>query len=257
MRNGLRPALISGLIVMLCLPVSVWAHFDILIGSAPWVERGETATFTYYSGHPYEVELADRETPERVEAVLASGKRVDLKAGMKPETVESGGKKIPRYGFSYKPMRTGDVVISVKGAREVEDGHAWDAYCKQVLHVTRSAGWDRVLGDAVEIVPLTRPYGLRAGSVFAAKLLVNGEPAPGIEIEFEEFNETPPEEIPDEPLVTGLVKTGSGGEFQVTLDREGWWGIAATADVGTTEVDGKRVELTATAFFWVFVHPGR
>ena len=248
-------------LITLCLvvwPVAMAsAHFDILIGDKAWVDRGETVTYKYYSGHPFEAELADREVPAKVEAIDAKGNRTDLKAEIQKKSAEYDGKQFPQYEFKYMPKRTGDVIIAVEGARHFMGDHCGDAYCKAILHCKRSDGWDQEVGHPIEIIPYTRPYGLRAGAVFCGVVKVDGKPAEGIEIEFEEFNESPPPEIPEEPLVTGVVKTDSEGNFQITLDREGWWGMAAHTELGTVKKDGKDYTRNVGTYFWVYVHPGR
>ncbi len=233
------------------------AHFDMLIGDKPWVDRGENATFRYYSGHPFEAEIGDRERPVSVTAVREDGDKEDLSEHIEKTTIRYEGKDQPQYVFTYAPKRSGDVILSVQGAREFWENTCSDSFCKLVLHCRRSVGWDRELGHPVEIVPYTRPYGIRAGSVFCGKVKVNGEPAEGIEIEFEEFNESPPDTIPPGPLVTGIVKTDNDGNFQITLDREGWWGIAAHATTGKIQHEGKTYDREVSALFWVYVHPGR
>ena len=149
------------------------------------------------------------------------------------------------------------MIIAIEGTREYGDSSCVDAFCKLILHCRRSEGWDQELGQALEIIPHTRPYGLRAGSIFSGMVKVDGEPMAGVEIEFEEFNETPPALIPEEPLVTGVAKTDANGNFQVTLDREGWWGIAAHTQIGTVRHEGKELKRSVSAYFWIYVHPGR
>ena len=158
--------LLTGCIV-LASAISASAHFDILIGDKPWVKRGETATFKYYTGHPFEAELGNRKPPASVQAVQADGRRVDLKAKIEEKSVEYDGKKYPQYVFTYSPKRSGDVIIAIEGTREYGDSSCVDAFCKLILHCRRSEGWDQELGQALEIIPHTRPYGLRAGSIFS------------------------------------------------------------------------------------------
>ena len=251
-----RWASLSAAVVLLFMAHPAPAHFDILVSDAPWVERGGTATFTYYAGHPYEVELADREPPEAVTMIDSRGNRTDLKPHVESRKVDYHGEQVSQYSFTCKPVRSGDYIISLHGASEIEEESVWSAYTKLVLHCGRGAGWEQKIGDPVEIVPLTRPYGIRAGSVFSAVVVVDGEPAPGLEIEFEEMNDAVPGEIPPEPLVTGVTRTDSDGQFQVTLDREGWWGLAVSHE-GTIEHEGKKKTHLKTAFCWVYIHPGR
>ncbi len=245
------------LLLSLCSALSVSAHFDILVADQPWVERGETVNFKYYAGHPFEAEIADCPAPAKVEAVLSNGEKMDIKSAVKEGTITYDGKDFPLFTFPFMAKKSGDVIISIESEREFWSEGAADKFCKMVLHCNRSQGWDQAIGHPVEIVPLTRPYGLRAGMVFTGTVLVNGKPAPGLDIEFEEYNEKPPASIPEEPLVTGVVKTDANGNFQITLDREGWWGIAAWQEMGKITHEGKELEHQVGEFFWLYVHPGR
>jgi len=64
---------------------------------------------------------------------------------------------------------------------------ATERYAKHVKAIfqagaARTDGYATVLGYPVEIVPLRNPYELRAGDTLRVRLLVNGAPAPGIEV---------------------------------------------------------------------------
>lgn len=252
-----RRSLFPGICLLLITTPFSFAHFEILISDVPWVERGGTAIFLYYEGHPFEMELVAREAPEAVNIIDANGNRVDATASLVVKEININGSTIPKYQFEFSPKRSGDYIASVKGKPETTDKDLWETFSKLVLHCNKSDGWDQVVGDPIEIVPLTRPYGIRAGSVFTGKVLMNGQPAAGIEIEFEEMNDTPPAELPAEPLITGVVKTDTNGQFAVTLDREGWWGLAASAEAGTVEREGKQLTRHITSYFWIYIHPGR
>jgi len=244
--------LLTGCIV-LASAISASAHFDILIGDKPWVDRGEAMTLKYYHGHPFEVELGNRQPPVSVVAVHENGDVEDLNDSVEKKSISDH----PCYVFTYTPKRSGDTVIAIESDRHFwEDRDACvDFFTKLVVHCRRSVGWDQEIGHPVEIIPYTRPYGMRECSVFCGQVKVNGEPAEGIEVEFERLNETPPTSIPDEPLITGIVKTDKDGNFQLTLDQEGWWGIGTHAETGTIEHDGKTYDREVRAFFWVYVHP--
>ncbi len=50
---------------------------------------------------------------------------------------------------------------------------------KVVVHVQAQKGWDASAGDAIEIMPLTRPYGLQPGMVFQVQALWQQKPLAG------------------------------------------------------------------------------
>lgn len=49
-------------------------------------------------------------------------------------------------------------------------------------------GWDEPGGLKTEIVPLTRPFGNYPGNVFQGRVVLDGKPIPGAEVEVEYYN---------------------------------------------------------------------
>jgi cobalt/nickel transport protein len=119
------------------------------------------------------------------------------------------------------------------------------------LHVRTQNGWDNAVGGGQELVPLTRPYGLRAGAVFQA--LLRGPGPAGALVEVERYNPSPPKDLPPDEHITRAVKTDPNGVATVTLPDPGWWAITAVRDGGTRERDGKNYPVKARCTFWVHV----
>src|SRR5947209_944968 len=107
----------------------------------------------------------------------------------------------------------------------------------------------------LELVPLTRPYGLEPGLVFQAQLLVTGKPVPGALVEVERMNPEPPKEadLPPDEQITRKTKTDPNGVLTCTLPDAGWWVITAVTDGGARDHEGKPRPVRRRATLWVNV----
>ena len=65
-----------------------------------------------------------------------------------------------------------------------------------IIHYTKTVvaafgdekGWDVPLGLKMEIIPLTRPFANYSGNIFQGRVLLDGKPVPGAEVEVEYYN---------------------------------------------------------------------
>ena len=72
-------------------------------------------------------------------------------------------------------------------------------------------GWDEPAGLKTEIVPLTRPFGNYAGNVFQGRVLLDGKPVPGAEVEVEFYNRDGKYEAPNDYMITQVIRTDTDG----------------------------------------------
>jgi len=155
------------------------------------------------------------------------------------------------------PDEPGDIVVSLDSEPEIGLNNAvYQEFMKVVVHVDEQGGWDQSTGQPIEIMPLTRPYGMEAGFVFTGQLLNQGEPVANATIEIEEFLNFVPEvsALPPEPLITKVVKTDMNGIFSYSLPNAGWWIIASTLDdAGTTTIDGQEYNLSGLGALWLHI----
>ncbi|HIE04283.1 MAG TPA: DUF4198 domain-containing protein [Candidatus Latescibacteria bacterium] len=228
---------------------TTWAHFHTFIPDNPYGRRGRSVNYTYFWGHPYEHVVFDTPRPVSLFALTPRGKKVDLMG-----TLKKHGKG---YMFSYTPRELGDHIICLDAPPIFveEEGVFWEDHVKQVLHVMAQKGWDRATGQKIELVPLTRPYGIEAGFVFQAQVLFKGRPLPGATVEVEKYHErpVPEDELPDEPMVTRVVRTDPNGVVTFTLDEPGWWIMCAYAEGGTKEYEGRSYPVELRGGLWVYV----
>jgi cobalt/nickel transport protein len=233
-------------------------HFNMLLPSVASAKKGEAVTFTYQWGHPFEHQLFDAPTPERLEAFGPDGKRTDLLPALrKIEVPAAEGKHVTAYQFAFTPEARGDYVFLLQTPPiwMEEDGEFFQDTVKVVLHVQAQKGWDAAGGEFAW-QPLTRPYGLRPGTVFQAGLTDGappGRPMAGALVEVERYNAAPPGELPPDEQVTRTAKTDPNGVVTCTLAEPGWWCLTASREGGKREREGKAYPVRRRSTLWVFV----
>jgi len=196
-------------------------------------EVGETKRFVIVWGHPFEHILFDMASVPDVSVMDPEGSVTELTV---KETDVEGYRA---YSTEFTVDKMGDWLISVR--YEDEDEQLIDL-TKAVIHCGEEAwfGWDSVLGEEVEILPYTRPYGIEEGFVFTGKAMADGEPLAGASVEVERYNlngeeivEITEERYPNDPpmIFTRVTTSNKEGEFAYTLDEPAIWFVGATKEV--------------------------
>ena len=241
------------------IPISAQAHFQELIPS--------TEIVTADSGHLLELQLLFTHPMERGPVmnmgqpvrfgVLGPDGEEDLQTSLSAREIE--GKHA--YAATYRVKQPGDYVFFIEPAPywEHAEGVMIVHYAKTIVDAYGAGtGWDAEVGLPVEIIPLTRPYGLWTGNLFSGIVKQAGEPVPFAEIEVEWRNDgsvTPPAE----PFITQVVKADANGVFSYAMPHAGWWGFAALLEgrAPMQNPDGKDVPVEAGALIWVRVRDMR
>ncbi len=250
---------IAGLALLPAAPAV--AHFSILLPEKTPDAPGDPAVFRFFTGHPYECELVNTPTPESVRVLHPDGHTwTDLKP--RPLDIEPpadpAGPKITVQGFEFRPAERGGHLLCVITPRTF-DPHE-EAVVQDVvlcpLRVATRNGWDHPAGTAIELVPLTMPFGLEPGFAVRFQLRLHGRSVAGAEVEIEKYHRRPPETLPaDESLITRVVRTDDQGLLVATLDEPGWWVLCGTTADGKATHDGREYPLVRRALYWLFVHP--
>jgi len=238
------------------LPISAaFAHFPILIHDSPFAAMNQTVNLTFAIGHPFEQEYENAAKPESCTAILPSGKRIDLTNQLRKTVRQSGAGNHTVWKLAFQPTQKGDTVIALNTIPTFgRNQQAYQDFLKAVVHVERQDGWRERTGQPLEIVPLTRPYGLEEGMVFTAQLMKGNEPVAGAEVEIERFLPDPPKDLPPEPMITRVVVTDPNGVFSCTFPDPGWWLCAAyMKDVGKIEKDGETYTQNGLAGIWIHI----
>jgi cobalt/nickel transport protein len=240
-------------------------HFHTFWPDGPngYAKLGEEIVYQYFWGHPYEMILFDAKAPTAY-VVAPDGEREPV--SLEPVEMEDPETGLPRAAFRlrYTPENIGDswLVLEAPPYPIEEEGEAVQDYVKQCIHVMAEQGWDSELGLPVELVPLTRPYGLEPGFAFTARAYMGGEPMAGATVEIEKFNgfHVGEEMLPtdqfgmeDVPMITRVAKTDAFGYVTYTLDEPGWWMISVSAESGTAAVEGEEYPRVLRGGLWVHV----
>ena len=237
---------------------SAAAHYNMLLPQTATAKKGEALTFTYQWGHPFEHQLFDAPSPQSLIVLEPDGKKAELKELLKKTTRKGEVREVTAYQLPFTPSQRGDHVFILRTPPiwMEEDGEFVQDSVKVILHVQAQKGWDAVASDDFELLPLTRPYGLRPGMVFQAQIhppAKDPHKHAGTLVEIERYNETPPAQLPADEHITRTVKTDPNGVATTTLTEPGWWCLTAAKSGGTRMRDGKAYPVRQRCTLWVFV----
>jgi cobalt/nickel transport protein len=245
-------------LLLFCLSAAR-AHYSMLMPVKHAVKKGEAVTLTYQWGHAFEHQLSDAPKPESVFVLSPDGKKTDLTKSLEKD-VEMGEKNKPTiYNFRFTPGERGDYVFVLRTPPIwMEEEHAFvQDLVKVVVHVQSPNEWDAYAQEDLEMVPLTRPYGLQAGMVFQAQVRErfksDGKPVPKVLVECERYNAKMPKELPPDEQITRAAKTDPNGVVTCTLTDPGWWCVAAQREGGKKEREGKTYPVRQRAIHWIYV----
>ena len=220
------------LVLLFFLAAPARAHFGMVIPSSATVTDKSRSglTLDIAFAHPMEQKGMDMARPKAF-TVTVDGRTEHMGNRLKPSTIM--GHKAWTAG--YKPPKPGVYQFAVEPEPYFEPTE--DCY---IIHYTKTImsafgeeeGWDAPLGLKTEIIPLTRPFGNYAGNVFQGRVLLDGKPSPGVEVEVEFYNRENNRTAPDDYFVTQVVKTDADGVFTYAAPWAGWWGFAALNTAG-------------------------
>lgn len=210
-------------------------------------EPGSTVEIGIGWGHKYLEDRTHEELkkgmPEKIQALDPDGKTVELT-------------KLADDRYSLEVPKPGPYLISVKNKSgffsTTPEGRKWgnkteiaDAVkCtnyhlggKTVLMVGKGAeGFDRPVGQDLEIIPLTNPDQLKKGNTLKVRVLLNGNPAAFIPLKAayagfekaEKEGEAAPSTMnkkEEKPFPAEAI-TDAQGEAELRLDRPGYWMVS-------------------------------
>ncbi len=238
-------------LLMSAVPAS--AHFGMLIPSRTMIgaEAEKNIGLDLSFWHPFENQGMNLVKPKAF-TLYAGGKKHDLLPTLKEEKKDG----FSVWDTDYVVQRPGLLafVMEPQPYWEKEEG-------KFIVHLTKSyvaafgddEGWDKPLGLEAEIVPLCQPYGLYAGNVFQGRVLMNGKPVPGAEVEVEYYGGPGVKgKAPGDLMTTQAVRADNNGVFTYAAPKAGWWGFAALMESKKRIVhEGKPRPVELGAVIWV------
>jgi cobalt/nickel transport protein len=238
-------------------PLAVHAHYHILTIDKPSINRDETVTCTLRFGHPFEHQIFSAQKPIHVAVRLPDGTTADLTSKLQRiEKATADGKETIAFEWKYTPTQRGDFIFTVEASPVwMADENEYLHDCVKVdLHVQTQIGWEAAAGLPLELVPLTRPYGLRAGMVYQSLVLSDeARLLPAALVEIERLNPAPPKELPPDEHMTRTVRSDPAGVATTTLTEPGWWALTAVIDGGTRERAGRTYPVRRRSTLWLFV----
>lgn len=263
--------LLTSISLTLLLVSSAFAHFQMLYTPESALKQGGNIPLRVVFNHPFADEHtmdmgkqhdSDKLSPVEAFYVVHKEQKTDLTASLKQISFKGNSNAAAAFAADYAARRMGDHLFVMQPAPYYEANE--DAYIQQITKmVVNVAGlptdWNSVLGLKAEIVPLTPPYAVWAGSTFSGIVMSEGEPVPFAEIEIEYLNHEvnvatnsmgPAKvEAPQDSFVTLSLIADANGVFTFGLPKAGWWGFAALG-VGTDD-EYKNKELSQDAVIWV------
>lgn len=243
---------LAALVLVLAQSGPARAHFGMIIPSASTVTEKAAADLTLdiAFAHPRERKGMVMEKP-RAFTVSRDGKTEDLL----PALTEAKFLDHMAWQARYKIRRPGVYQFAVEPEPYFEPAENCLIihYAKTVVGAFGAEqGWAGPLGLKTEIVPLTRPFANYAGNVFAGRVLLDGKPVPGAEVEVEYWNREGRHEAPNEYFVTQVVRADDNGVFVYGVPWAGWWGFAALSEGGERPgPDGKPANVELGAVLWM------
>jgi cobalt/nickel transport protein len=247
---------------VLAIVAGVFAHFNVLLPqdyARYETRKGQAIPFRMLWGHGYEHIWFDATPPRLLTAIAPDGSTTDLRGDLEPITVRAADGRMARaFAFTFTPERRGDYVLRLDAAPvwDEEEKHWLQDYAKTVLHVQAKGGWERVVGQPLEVVALTRPYALHVGQVVKVRVLSNGKPLAGCDVEFEKFQPKIPVEssLPPEPMITFETRTDELGYAVVGMYGTGWFALTAVHPTDKTmDKDGHKGPIVERATLWIHV----
>lgn len=236
------------------------AHFQLVYTPEVNVEKAGDLPFKLIFWHPFENgPVMDMAQPQSF-VVIHKGERTDLMPKLKPITFQGAENSAKAFEASVPVKQNGDYIVALIPAPYLEASE--DVYIQQIAKsfVNKGGvptGWDEPVGLPAEIVPFNKPTNILAGSTFTGRVLSEGKPVAGAEIEVEYMASEPdmkankPGKAKASPMPGGAVVavTDGNGMFTFGIPKAGFWGFAALGVGPVKQHQGK--ELSQDAVIWV------
>lgn len=241
-----------------CAPAQ--AHFQLVYTPEVLPEKSGDLPLKLVFWHPFENgPVMDMGAPEAFFA-LHRGARIDLMDSLTPTRFDGAQNSAAAYDAVLPVRRAGDYVLALQPAPYFEQSE--DKYIQQFAksYVNRAGlptDWEAEVGMAAEIIPLSKPYNVIAGSSFTGRVMADGKPVAGAEIEVEYIAALPDMEtskagVPSVGPMPGgavVIRSDDNGLFTYAVPRAGHWGFAAL-DIGPDKMHGGK-DLSQDAVIWI------
>ncbi len=255
--------LLLATVAAVVLPLAANAHFLLQYTEHSQVARRGDVPMKLIFWHPFDnSRVMDMAPPEEF-FMVHRGVRIDLSDRLVATTFVGACNEGAAFDATIPVKRSGDYVIVTVPAPYYDENE--DAYIQQITKsfLNRNAmptDWSAPVGLPTEIIPLSKPYNIIAGSNFAGRVVADGKPVAGAEIEIEYVAAEPDMETgtATEPTVSSMpggavvAIADDNGYFSFGVPRAGIWGLAALGSGPVTEYEGKK--LSQDAVIWIRAH---
>lgn len=240
-------------VIFLLTPAICWAHFGMLIAEPPQIDSMEqnNVTLNISFSHPRSGQGMDMEKPAMF-GVYQHGKLTDLLPDIQ-ETQIMGHRA---WNGHYSVASPGDYIFFLTPSPYWEPAENCFIvhYTKFILNAFDMQDyWDAAIGQPMEIIPLTRPYGLYPANSFTGQVLYKGKPLPGCEVEIEYYDQTKIRPAGSDALITQVVKTNALGYFTCAFPWAGWWGMAALHTDGQITHGQRTADVELGGVLWLYI----
>lgn len=245
--------------ILLLFSSNCYAHFGLLTASPPMLDNQQQNQLELRAAfcHPRAATGMDMEKPA-VFAVYMNGVTTDLLPALQ-ETPLFNHKA---WSASFKATLPGDYIFYMSPQPYWEEAEQCFIvhHSKVVVNAyDMQQGWDSRLDLPVEIMPLTRPYGIYAGNSFIGQVLHEGKPLANCKVEVEFYDPQQQKPAANEAFTTQVVLTDKDGYFSWSFPWAGWWGFSALTSGGQITHNNKTAELEIGGVLWLYIdqQPGK
>lgn len=117
----------------------------------------------------------------------------------------------------------------------------------------KDTGWNKPLGTSLEILPISRPFGLVAPALFSGQIMLNGQPCKDLPVYAGRINSDKKKFATHwhEELET---ISDNNGRFAFIFNSPGWWYCEANAHADLLKgPDGHNSPVIKSAIFWIYI----
>ena len=210
-------------------------------------DREVNVTLSYL--HPFEGKGMDLAKPSRFGVKNNRWKKSLVSQLEKADVMGQKG-----WEVTYRLARSGVYIFYVEQEPLwiPDEGRFISHNAKTVAAVSGSEeGWDERVDLTMEMVPLTRPFGLYTGNVFQGIVILDKKPLPFAKVEISYYNKNGKAVAPADFMITQVVKADSNGVFTYAAPRAGWWGFMARNTSRKMKRGGDQKKLELRAALWV------
>jgi uncharacterized GH25 family protein len=257
-----RPFFAALLLALLAAHPACAEYFAILRAHPPLVSNPNRKVFdvSIAFGHPFAQMAVDMDMVQMFAAIKyplqenGQTTRREFLDTLKPakylrKTAWAGTIPLPDPGL-YQ------LVLETRPYWEAQQGIFLQQFAQTLVPVQEcERGWEIPVGLKLEILPLTRPFGLTAPALFTGRVLLDGKSLPNAPIRIEYLNEDK-RTVPTSYHQTQRVRTDERGVFSFVCPHPGWWGLAAvTKGAPLKGPDGQPKNTELSGVLWLHVDP--